>query len=154
MKKLKLILIAIILTILIVLSACVVNSSSGELPLNKIGNQVYDKSTKRQCYKISGNTLANYNNFYCVEHGAWFPAYSRWMYVAARVDISGNVATFNSNTSKQCEGEYNNILAAILCDGELGYGTSQNNYNDSQVALYYYWNDWLREVRSAMGTTF
>ena len=152
MKKIKLILVAIILIILMVLFANVVNSSSGELPLGSIGNQVYDRSTGNYCYQISANTLGRYNNFYCVEHGAWMPASARWMYVATTVQISGNIATFND--SRQCVGDYNNILAAILCEGELGWGTSQDNYNDSQVALYYYWNDWLSEVRSATGSRF
>lgn len=152
MKKLRAIIVAIVLTILMIVFASSVNSATEELPLGSIGNQVYDKSTGKYCYQISANTLAKYNNFYCVEHGAWFPAQSRWMYVASTVTINGNVATFNN--SQQCEGEFNNILAAILCDGELGYGTSQNNYNDSQVALYYYWNDWLSQVRAETGSRF
>ena len=156
MKKLKLILMTIISVVLVTIFAImnVSYSASGEVKLWNIPNDGgwYKDDTY---FSISFAHLISYNNVYCIQKNQSFPREGKYMQVKYKVVINGENAKIyradrldpdKGSLVKECNGEYNNLLAAIIAEKEmeLGYGSSPSNYNDSQIALYYYWGEWLR----------
>ena len=155
MKIVSLISIAMILIVSIITLAISNKSysASGAIDLWSIPNDGswYKNNTY---FSVSFAHLINYNNVYCIQKGQSFPRQGKYMEVKYFISISGETAKIykadklypdSGKLVKECEGEYNNLLAAIVCEGEmsLGYGASDGDYNDSQIALYYYWNEWL-----------
>jgi len=149
-QKLKIALIAII-TIILVIGFVFANAATTEMKLSDLNSttEYYD----RKCYYVSYTNMKNSNNIYCVQKGQKFAGKPNLMYVVSKVVINGNKAQFytfdNMMTTEtlqgQCEGEYNNLLGAIICEDEmkLGYGSGPSNNADSQIALWYYWNEWV-----------
>ena len=128
-------------------------SASGAIDLWSLPN---DGSWYRNntYFSVSFAHLINYNNVYCIQKGQSFPRQGKYMQVKYIVQIEGETARIykadklypdSGKLVKECVGPYNNLLAAIVSEEEmqLGYGSSDSNYNDSQIALYYYWNEWL-----------
>ena len=157
MKRLKLILIAILLIVLTSTFAIVnkTYSSSGAINLWSLPEDGgwYKNNTY---FSVSFAHLLNYNNVYCIQRHQSFPRKGIYMEVQYKIVINGeNAKIYQSDKLypdygplvMECNGDYNNLLAAIVCEEAmgLGYGSSSSGYNNSQVDLYYYWNDWLVE---------
>lgn len=157
MKKLKLIIVALILIVSMSILAFVnrIYSASGAI---SIGNLHTDGSWYKDntYYSISFAHLVNYNNIYCIQKSQSYPSQGKYMEVKYFIDINGeNAKIYKADKLEptqgtlvmECEGSYNNLLAAIVSEEEmeLGYGSSAGKYNDSQIALYYYWGEWLTE---------
>ena len=148
--------ISAIFSIILIVTLAISNksySASGSIDLWGLPNDGswYKNNTY---FSVSFAHLINYNNVYCIQKGQSFPRQGKYMEVKYFVSISGENAKIykadklypdSGTLVKECEGDYNNLLAAIVCEGEmdLGYGSSDGNYNESQIALYYYWNEWL-----------
>ena len=157
MKRLKLIFVAIILIVSMSILAFGNNiySASGAISiwnLHTDGNY-YKNNTY---YSVSFAHLINYNNVYCIQKNQSFPRQGKYMEVQYKIVINGENAKIykadklyptEGNLVMECDGPYNNLLAAIVCEEEmgLGYGSNSGNYNNSQIALYYYWGQWLSE---------
>ena len=155
MKTLKLILITIF-SIILIATFVISNesySASGAIDLSQLhtDGSWYKDDTY---YSVSFAHLINYNNVYCIQKNQSFPRQGKYMSVKYKIVINGENAkiyscdplnTYETKLKMECTGDYNNLLAAIVCEEEmgLGYGSSSGNYNNSQIALYYYWNDWL-----------
>ena len=157
MKKLKLIIMTILLVVVIATFAIinVTYSASGAIDLWSLPNDGswYKNNTY---FSVSFAHLINFNNVYCIQKNQSFPRQGKYMQVRYKIVINGENAKIykadplypdSGQLVKECDGAYNNLLAAIVSEEKmgLGYGSNSGNYNNSQIALYYYWNQWLQE---------
>ena len=163
MKKIKLILTMFVISVLIILmliaNSNLLFSASNRTSYKLDELTTYTRDNGTLMYLLGYNHALGGNNVFCVEHGkSW--GEKGWFTLVTRIEIRNGKATFvkykddgitvdedNSGPSNDENTLYpDNVLGAIVCDSRfnLGYGENTSTRFDSQLAVWYYWNDWVK----------
>lgn len=103
----------------------------------------------------NSHKLANTHGLYCIQRKAHLKSIHKNNYhLSAKITIVGNTATYRKNgKTKTTTNEYNGTMSYIFSGGKWPkkYGSSAGNYTSRQVAIYKYWNTWVKHSGLGLG---